>query len=245
MIRVWDSCVFISYLKMTDGVNEPGRTAEQLLGIEEMKGEHENGMFILAASVTTISEVLDTDLTPTAIKLFKDLFLRSDVVPINIDPPVAWLARELRIKFQGNKKKDPDVKGMKNPDSQILACAINSKVDEFYTFDGDKGYSFLKIASQIESEYGLKIRSPHKDLPKPPEPTLFTPPEEKPDGAEVDKPKEEIVKKSEINAESKNIPMVQTSEGTIPEAVKAAPKPVATALPDKEKADPINEVGKE
>jgi len=99
-----------------------GRIAELVLRAE----------VTLVTSTITRAEILQSKTSADAMKKYDGLLRRSNVVPQNVDLPIAKLTSELMDFYI-----DSDFE-LLTPDAIHLATAIHYNVHEFHTFDGCK-----------------------------------------------------------------------------------------------------------
>ncbi|TAL45148.1 MAG: type II toxin-antitoxin system VapC family toxin [Methylovulum sp.] len=141
----WDSPIFISWLQ--DEKRKPG----EMEGVFELATKFEKKEIVLITSVVTLTEVLETRISPQAAKIFERFFKRRRAVLINLDPRIASLAGSIRAYYLQKGKQ------LSTPDSQHLATAIQHKVDELHTFDED---DLLPLNGNV-ANHPLVICKPH------------------------------------------------------------------------------------
>lgn len=156
-IIYWDTCVFLAWMK--DETRPPG----DMEGIAEVAKLVMADQVILITSILTRAEILEGKLKPGVIEKYDELMHRSNVVPQNLDPPVARLTSKIRDFYRTTDFE------LLIPDAIHLATAIHYNTDEFQTFDGvkpkkprDKRYarSGLLLLDGNVAGHELKIRKP-------------------------------------------------------------------------------------
>jgi len=123
-IVYWDTCVFLAWMK--DEKRQPG----DMEGLGKIASLVERAEVILVTSTLTRAEILNSMTSPDAMKKYDLLLRRSNVVPQNVDLPVAKLTSELMDFYL---KSDFE---LLTPDAIHLATALHYSVNEFHTFDG-------------------------------------------------------------------------------------------------------------
>jgi predicted nucleic acid-binding protein len=120
----WDTCVFLAW--MNDEKRQPG----DMEGLGKIASLVERAEVTLVTSTLTRAEILNSMTPPEAMKKYDLLLRRSNVVPQNVDLPVAKLTSELMDFYL---KSDFE---LLTPDAIHLATALHYNVHEFHTFDG-------------------------------------------------------------------------------------------------------------
>lgn len=151
-IIYWDACVFLAWLQneqLDPGVME---------GIEETVKRVMNNEAILATSIMTRTEVLDSRMPKNAQTTFDNLFKRRNVEWINHDERVSTLSHDIRDHY--------DQQGVKlsSADSVHLASAIIYNVTVFHTLDGSgrkKKGKLLPLNGNVAG-HSLTIERPYK-----------------------------------------------------------------------------------
>lgn len=93
----------------------------------------ERAEVVLITSTLTRAEILQSKTSADAMKQYDRLLRRSNVVPHNVDLPIAKLTSEL-MDFYLNSDFE-----LLTPDAIHLATALHYNAKEFHTFDGANG----------------------------------------------------------------------------------------------------------
>jgi predicted nucleic acid-binding protein len=123
-IVYWDTCIFLAWM------NDEQREAGDMEGLAKIASLVERAEVILITSAITRAEILYSKTPREAMKKYDTLLRRSNVVPQNVDIPIAKLTSEL-MDFYINSEFE-----LLTPDAIHLATAIHYNVAEFQTFDG-------------------------------------------------------------------------------------------------------------
>ena len=143
-VYCWDTCVFLAHLKQ-----ESDKPLDDILAVAN---EIESDKAELIVSITTKMEILDVVEDESLAKALTKFLDRRNVMLVDVNPPVADIA--LQIRYKANKAK-PNPKNVKVADAQIVATAIAYGADVLHTFDE----KILKLdKSSIVDE--LSIRRP-------------------------------------------------------------------------------------
>lgn len=138
----WDTSVVLAWFK--------GEDDKPLEDIELVFREIESQRADLVVSIMTYSEVLAVGESEDAAELYRKFLQRSNVLQVNVDPPVAAAAVKVR-----EMAKTAGVKCPKAADAQIIAFAILYQVDVLHSFDS--GMINLSESDIVE---GLRISRP-------------------------------------------------------------------------------------
>ena len=148
----WDSCLFIAYLK-----NLPSER-DRVDAVSWLFNEAKFGRRIIIISTFVLSEVrphssYDSD----KIALIEDLFDtdRPFIQIVSVTRTIARQCRTICANF-------PD---LTNPDGIHIATAIHQKVDNFFTFDGDRATKLKRSADLLQ--YDGKIGTPPLSISSP------------------------------------------------------------------------------
>jgi predicted nucleic acid-binding protein len=123
-IVYWDTCVFLAWM------NNEQRGPGEMEGLGKIASLVERAEVILITSTITRAEILYSRTSAEAMKQYDTLLRRSNVVPQNVDLPIAKLTSELMDFYI---KTDFE---LLTPDAIHLATAIHYNAAEFHTFDG-------------------------------------------------------------------------------------------------------------
>jgi predicted nucleic acid-binding protein len=123
-IVYWDTCVFLAWM------NDEKRPAGDMEGLGKIATLVERAEVILITSTITRAEILQSKTPSEAMKKYDTLMRRSNVVPQNVDLPIAKLTSEL-MDFYINSDFE-----LLTPDAIHLATALHYNAEEFHTFDG-------------------------------------------------------------------------------------------------------------
>ena len=138
----WDTSVVLAWFK--------GEEDKPLDDVELVVREIEAKRANLVVSVMTYSEVLAVGDSEDAADQYRRFLQRSNVMQVNVDPPVSQMAVQIR-----EDAKRAGVKCPKAADANIIATAILYEADALHTFD----HGMLSLnCSQVVS--GLKITQP-------------------------------------------------------------------------------------
>lgn len=124
----WDTCLFYAWLKNED------RPPEDMAGLDFILQENKQRKNVIFTSTITIAELLQGKIDEEAEARFQEALQRSNLVTIDVDPPIAEEARRIRD-FYFNENGQTG-KTVCTPDAIHLATAIIYRADEFHTFDG-------------------------------------------------------------------------------------------------------------
>lgn len=173
-IFYWDTCIFLAWMK------DEQRPTGEMEGVAHAAEQVIKEDVILVTSILTRAEILEGKMTKEQMAKYDKMTRRTNVVPQNLDPPVAVLASRIRDFYRTTDFE------LLIPDAIHLATAIHYNASEFHTFDGsnpkkprDKRYSRcgLLLLDGNVAGHSLKICKP----PAPPAPAQggfqFTPPE--------------------------------------------------------------------
>lgn len=120
----WDTCVFLAWM------NDEKRDAGDMEALGKIASLVERAEVILITSTITRAEILQSKTAPDAMKKYDSLLRRSNVVPQNVDLPIAKLTSELMDHYLNTDFE------LLTPDAIHLATAIHYNAAEFQTFDG-------------------------------------------------------------------------------------------------------------
>jgi predicted nucleic acid-binding protein len=123
-IIYWDTCIFLAWLK--DERRKPG----EMEGVKAVADLILRDRAILVTSTLTRAEILEGKVPKGAIAKYDSLMRRTNIVPQNLDVPIATVASKLRDHY---RKTDFE---LLTPDAIHLATAMYLKAEEFHTFDG-------------------------------------------------------------------------------------------------------------
>jgi predicted nucleic acid-binding protein len=123
-IIYWDTCIFLAWMK--DEKRGPG----EMEGLKKVADLVSKDQVILITSMLTRAEILESKLKKGVLKLYDAITRRSNVVPNDLDLPIAVLTSKIRDYYL---KTDFE---LLTPDAIHLATAIHYNADEFHTFDG-------------------------------------------------------------------------------------------------------------
>jgi predicted nucleic acid-binding protein len=129
----WDTSVLIAWI--TNEIRPPG----EMEGVHEYVSRIDAGRAALIASVIVLTEMLDANIGAPAAEKLRSIADRSNVQLVDVTPPIAQLASEVRNYYQLLHERDSGGR-LTTPDAIHLATALTYGVDEFNTFDdGQKG----------------------------------------------------------------------------------------------------------
>ena len=123
-IVYWDTCIFLAWM------NDEKRPVGDMEGLGKIAQMVERAEVILITSTLTRAEILQSKTSTDAMKKYDLLLRRSNVVPHNVDLPIAKLTSELMDFYL-----DSDFE-LLTPDAIHLATALHYNAKEFQTFDG-------------------------------------------------------------------------------------------------------------
>ncbi len=123
-IVYWDTCIFLAWM------NDEKRPVGDMEGLLQIAQLVERAEVILITSTLTRAEILQSRTSPEAMKKYDLILRRSNVVPHNLDLPIAKLTSELMDFYL---KSDFE---LLIPDAIHLATALHYNAHEFHTFDG-------------------------------------------------------------------------------------------------------------
>jgi predicted nucleic acid-binding protein len=156
-IYYWDACVFVSYLA------GERRQAQARHAMDQLVGRMEEGRIIIATSVITLIEVLQSKMTDQQrdrfTELFKNPFLQAQAVTL----PISRSSHNIRDHLFAKAKLRVEV-----PDCIHLATAKYVRAEELHTFDGAspkaKNTELIKLNGKIP-EFQIEICEPALDQP--------------------------------------------------------------------------------
>lgn len=125
-IIYWDTCVFLAWIK------DEVRAAGDMEGVKKVAELVLKDELILITSMLTRAEILQSKITPDQLAKYDKVTRRSNVVPQDLDLPVAVLTSKIRDYYINSDFE------LLTPDAIHLATAIHYNADEFQTFDGCK-----------------------------------------------------------------------------------------------------------
>jgi hypothetical protein len=88
-IVYWDTCIFLAWM------NDETRQAGEMEGLGKIAELVLRAEVTLVTSTITRAEILQSKTSPDAMKKYDGLLRRSNVVPQNVDLPIAKLTSEL------------------------------------------------------------------------------------------------------------------------------------------------------
>ncbi len=142
--RVWDSCIVIGYLAGYPALQEQC----ELIIDSAKRGEVEIVVSALAMiEAAYLTGYSDND----AEARIREFFGRRYVVPVQIDVPIAVIARDLIRRHRNTRKIEPG-------DATHLATAIQWKIPILVTTDPD-----LLRFNRVEGNPLIVVREPHSD----------------------------------------------------------------------------------
>lgn len=124
----WDTCIFISWIK---DEKAPTRQVGEMEGLAEIVDQIDRGQATLVTSAITLTEVLDSSLTPEQQRQFELAMKRPSTVVMNVDARVGQLASQIRDHYRQRGMS------VKTPDAIHAASAVFARVDALHTFDPD------------------------------------------------------------------------------------------------------------
>jgi predicted nucleic acid-binding protein len=137
-VYYFDACVYLAYLQNDE--HSYGQNAIQ--GIDEVWNDNAKGGATIVTSTLTLTEVLSHKLKISTEKLFLRTLQGGLHHLVDVDPPIALLARKYRDYYQAHPIKRPTVPDGKtythltSGDAIHLATAVTFHCDQFWTFDG-------------------------------------------------------------------------------------------------------------
>ena len=153
----WDACIYIAWLK-----KEESKWLPAIAEIVRLNKQRSN---LIVTSVMTMMEVLESRLTETEKREFKQCFDFGTHQMWDIDLPIVTVARRYRDHYLANPVNG---KSLMIPDAFHLATATVHKVDAFHTFDKGKrgeGCSLLALSNNVA---GDRLRVCRPELPPDP-----------------------------------------------------------------------------
>ena len=111
-------------------MNDEKRPLGDMEGLGKIAQLVERSEVVLITSTLTRAEILQSKTSTEAMKKYDLLLRRSNVVPHNLDLPIAKLTSELMDFYIGSDFE------LLTPDAIHLATAIHYNAHEFHTFDG-------------------------------------------------------------------------------------------------------------
>lgn len=162
----WDTCLFLAWIK------DEERPTGEMAGVREVIARVKRREVIIATSVITTAEALESSLPAGMSTLFLGVLKRTQ--QIAVDSHIARLAHDLR-NWYATRSVEFNSKNLGVADALHLATAILYRVDEFHTFDrrnrantlgllplsGNVGGNDLTICKPV-------ARNPELDLKRPP-----------------------------------------------------------------------------
>ena len=168
-IYYWDACAYLAWLKNEEAAY--GKDSIDALG--KIIKENFERKAEIATSTITIIEVLSSSLAEEQEKRFRASFRPTNHVMYDVDPPIAFKAREFRERLL----KDVSGKKLPTPDAIHLATAVICRASAFITFDDGKknkhSFGLLGLSKDARID-GLEICRPEAYHPPEPQPELFT-----------------------------------------------------------------------
>lgn len=156
-IIYWDACIFIAHLK-----DEQRQNPRDMQGVNELANLFDQGQLELTTSTITITEVLESTISPVAYRMFRSLFSRRNFHLIEVSREIAEISHEIRNFYYDESMGQPTVK---TPDAIHLATAIWFQCGVFYTFDGTAGRGLIQLSQPIANQYPLNIQKPTPNQP--------------------------------------------------------------------------------
>lgn len=144
----WDTNVILSYIK-GKGKGE-NRTDEEMMGIDGIVKEVEEGKAIIVTSALTFAEVYASKLDEEQKQRYNSILKRPSMPPIDAHSSINIKASEIREYYNDLKKK------ITTPDAIHLATAILTGVDALHTFDED---DLIPLSGDVMG-HNLKICKP-------------------------------------------------------------------------------------
>jgi predicted nucleic acid-binding protein len=120
----WDTCIFLAWM------NDEKRQAGDMEGLGQIAELVQRAEVVLITSTLTRAEILQSKTSKEAMKKYDAILRRSNVVPHNVDLPIAKLTSEI-MDFYINSDFE-----LLTPDAIHLATALHYSAHEFHTFDG-------------------------------------------------------------------------------------------------------------
>lgn len=150
-VEAADTCVLLAWIMGEQ------RKPEEIQGIRALQRRVDKNEVILIASAICQTEILPSKTGAQAMKMFTDLFKRSNVKSIPADIRVNQLAGEIRDYYQ-QRRTDTESRQLSTPDAIHLATAILYKADVFYTFDEKGNNDFLGLLPLNGNVAGYPLR---------------------------------------------------------------------------------------
>jgi predicted nucleic acid-binding protein len=162
-IYYWDACAYLAWIKN----EEEAFGKDAIDALAAIVKDHFDRKVAIVTSTITLIEVLSSSLSEEEEKRFRLSFKPGDHLLYEVDPPIAFKARDFRERLLKNQ----DGKTLPTPDAIHLATAVICKADAFITFDEgkkNKRYFGLLELNKDPRVDGLEICRP--EFRKPPEP---------------------------------------------------------------------------
>ncbi len=157
-VYYWDTCLFLAWLQ------DENRKRDEMDGLREVITRYKRREVRLVTSVLTQVEVLQSKMPAGINNAFADLLKR--MTRVSVDIKIAALAHDIRDHYVKSGGKTLSV-----PDAIHLATAIQYRVDEFHTFDGEGNSRYLGLLPLSGNVGGHKLtickpkaRNPQFDL---------------------------------------------------------------------------------
>jgi len=142
----WDACVFLTYLM------DESRTDYNPTDLNAWIEAFDKGEAKLVTSVITRVEILDVDADQQGKQRFLDAFVPPRAQMIQVTPPIATLAHEIR-----NHTKPQDEPTLSTPDAIHLATALIYDAGQFHTSDRGKSGDSRGLLSLDLSPLGYDL----------------------------------------------------------------------------------------